>query len=208
MSLAHFSRVVFASALVLLAAAPQPASARANAPVVIGVVGVAAAAAAVFATSTDGVDGLPTNTVPLASFGVGAFDVIDSDQNDRAIDFRAEYRFGKPFWYVLKPLIALQMTSDGGGGAFAGVVADWLVDGRWVIAPSFAAGLWGHGDGKDLGSAIEFRSQLEVGYRFENDWRLTGAFSHISNADIGSRNPGVEIANVYLHIPADTLLPR
>ena len=203
-----FTKAVLAVALVGVAAMPAPARAEANAPVIIGLAAAATAAVAVAATSMDDNPALPTNTVPLASFGVGYFDATDNNQRDEAVDFRAEYRFGQPFWYVFKPLIALQATSDGSGGAFAGVVADWLVNDKWVIAPSLAAGLWGNGSGKDMGSLIQFRSQLELGYRFENDWRVTGAFSHISNADLGSDNPGVEIANVYLHIPADTLLPR
>lgn len=206
--MSHTAKAVLAAALISAVAAPVPARAELNAPVVIGLAAVATSAFAVAATSLDDAPGLPTNTVPLTSFGVGAFDVMDSSKRDTAVDFRFEYRFGQPFWYVLKPLIALQGTSDGGGGAFAGIVADWLVDDHWVIAPSFAAGFWGQGGGKDLGYALEFRSQLELGYRFDNDWRLTGAFSHISNADLGSDNPGVEIANVYLHIPADKLLPR
>ena len=199
-------KAVLAAALVSVVAAP--ARADMNAPVVIGIAVAATSALAIAGASMDGVDGLPTSTVPLASFGVGAYDVLESSERDSAADFRFEYRFGQPFWYVLKPLIALQATSDGSGGAFAGIVADWVIDNRWVIAPSFAAGLWGHGGGKDLGYALEFRSQLELGSRFENDWRVTGAFSHISNADLGDENPGVEIANIYLHIPADKLLPR
>lgn len=204
----RISKAVLATALVALAVLPQPAQAKANAPVVIGVVAAAAAATAVYATSTDGVDGLPTNTVPLVSLGVGSFDVIDNNQRDTAVDLRFEYRFGNPFWYVFKPLIALQATTDGAGGAFVGVVGDWLINNHWVLAPSFAAGLWGNGSGKDLGYGLEFRSQIETGYRFDNDWRLTAAFSHISNADLGSDNPGVEIGTVYLHIPADKVLPR
>lgn len=199
---------LLATSGVFCALAPAPAQAKANAPAVIGFVAAAAAVAGVVATEMDGADTLPTTTVPLASLGVGALDVLDSTHRDRAIDFRAEYRFGEPLLYVFKPLLALQATSDGSGGVFAGVVADWVVDNHWVLAPSFAAGLWGSGNGKDLGAPIEFRSQIELGYRFDNDWRITGAFSHISNADLGDDNPGVEIANIYLHIPADTLLPR
>lgn len=201
-------KAAFASALIALAVVPAPAKADINAPVVIGITAAAASAIAIAATSMDDSDGLPTSTVPLAGFGVGAYDVIENSQQDRAVDFRFEYRFGQPFWYVLKPLIALQATSDGSAGAFGGIVADWLVNDHWVIAPSFAAGVWADGGGKDLGYPLQFRSQLEVGYRFDNDWRLTGAFSHISNADLGSENPGVEIANIYLHIPADKILPR
>lgn len=205
--MSRFVKTVFATACVALAALPAPSRADVNAPVVIGITAAAASVLAIYATETDN-SPLSTNTVPLAGFGVGGFDVLDSDERNPAVDFRFEYRFGQPLWYVFKPLIALQGTSDGSGGAFAGVVADWIIDDHWVIAPSFAAGFWGRGNGKDLGYGLEFRSQIEMGYRFDNDWRLTGAFSHISNADLGSSNPGVEIANVYLHIPADKILPR
>lgn len=208
MTARRITGIAFASVLALLTALPQPASARTNAPVLIGIAAAVTGAAAVAATTMTDSGVLPTSTVPLASLGVGAFDVVDNNEHNPAVDFRFEYRFGQPFWYVFKPLIALQATSDLGGGAFAGVVADWLVNDHWVIAPSFAAGLWGHGNGKDLGYAVEFRSQLELGYRFDNDWRLTGAFSHMSNANLGSDNPGTEMATVYLHIPADKLLPR
>ncbi len=205
--MSKFAKAAVATALIAFAAVPAPAKADVNAPVVIGITAAAASALAIYATETDN-SPLSTNTVPLAGFGVGGFDVLESDDQDSAVDFRFEYRFGEPMWYVFKPLIALQATSDGSGGAFAGVVADWLINDHWVIAPSFAAGFWGHGNGKDLGYGLEFRSQIEMGYRFDNDWRLTGAFSHISNADLGSSNPGVEIANIYLHIPADSILPR
>lgn len=149
-----------------------------------------------------------TTTTPLMSFGVGAFDMFDNVEQDQAMDFRAEYRFGEPLWYVVKPFIGLELTSDWGGGAFAGVVADWVIADHWMIAPSFAVGLWGEGGGKDMGFPLEFRSQLEAGYRFDNDWRVTAAISHISNAEIGDENPGSEIGTVYLHVPADLVLPR
>ncbi|MBO6784517.1 MAG: acyloxyacyl hydrolase, partial [Alphaproteobacteria bacterium] len=57
------------------------------------------------------------------------------------------------------------------------------------------------GNGKDLGHTIEFRSQLEIGYRFDDRSRLSFAVSHISNASLGDSNPGTEIATIYYHIP-------
>jgi hypothetical protein len=172
------------------------------------VVAALAVVGLLFPFSAKAADSLPANTVPLVSFSVGKFDQFENSEQDPAADFRFEYRFGQPFWYVLKPLLGVEATSDGGAGVFAGIVADWLFRDHIVFAPSFSVGLWGHGDGKDLGSAVEFRSQLEAGYRFDNDWRLTGALSHISNADLGDTNPGVEIVSMYLHVPAATLLPR
>jgi len=174
-------------------------------PVVIAA--AAAIAVAVPASHTNS-NGLSTDTTPLLSFGVGGFDVRNNAERDIATDMRVEYRFGEPLYYVFKPLIALEANSDGSGGAFAGIAADWMIQDRFTVTPSFAAGLWSSGSGKDLGSAIEFRSQIELGYRFENSWRVSGAFAHISNGGLADRNPGVETATVYLHVPADTLLPR
>ena len=77
---------------------------------------------------------------------------------------------------------------------------------RVVLTPSFGAGLYAEGSGKDLGHAVEFRSQIELSYRFDNRSRLGVAFSHISNASIADDNPGVEILNVYYSLPLDGLL--
>ena len=52
--------------------------------------------------------------------------------------------------------------------------------------------IYGEGDGKDLGHAIEFRSGIEVAYRFDDYSRLGLSFTHISNAGLDERNPGVE----------------
>ncbi len=153
-------------------------------------------------------DMLPTTTVPLINFGVGRFDVIDNAEQNTATDFRAEYRFGNPLFYVVKPQLGIEVTSDGAAGVFGTLVADWVIADHYVIAPSFSAGLWSDGDGKDLGHTIEFRSQLEAGYRFDNDMRITAAFSHISNGDLGDDNPGVELGTLYFSVPSDLILPR
>ncbi len=153
-------------------------------------------------------DMLPTGTVPLVSFGVGKFDVFDNVERDTAADFRFEYRFADPLLYVIKPLVGVEATSDGGAGVLGGIVADWVLDQHWVVAPSFSVVAWAHGGGKDMGSVLEFRSQIEAGYRFDNDWRLTASLSHMSNADISDTNPGVEVGAVYLHVPADTIFPH
>jgi hypothetical protein len=55
------------------------------------------------------------------------------------------------------------------------------------------------------GSVVEFRSQLEVGYRFENEMRVSVAYSHISNANLSETNPGVDIISAYLHVPVNLL---
>jgi hypothetical protein len=52
------------------------------------------------------------------------------------------------------------------------------------------------GDGRDLGYPLEFRSQLEIGHRFRGGPRIALAFSHLSNAGLGSHNPGQESVTI------------
>lgn len=141
---------------------------------------------------------------PLISLGVGAYDVFQQD--DLAADFRLEYRHNKGLW-IFRPWVGAEVTSD---GAFYGVVgfhSDFHLGDRVVLSPSFGVGAYYEGAGLDLGSVVEFRSQLEIAYRSNNQSRLGVALSHISNAGIGDRNPGTEIATLYYSMPIGTILP-
>ncbi len=134
--------------------------------------------------------------------GLGYYDV--NKQDDSAADFRLEYRHGEKLW-IFKPWIGVEVTSDGAVYGAAGILIDVFFGTRVVLTPSFGAGLYANGGGKDLGHAIEFRSQIEIAYRFDDRSRLGVAFSHISNASIVDENPGVEILNIYYSLPLDGL---
>ncbi len=138
----------------------------------------------------------------FVSFGAGYYDI--NKQDNTAADFRLEYRHGEKFW-IFKPWIGVEGTSDGAVYGAAGVLVDIFFGTRVVVTPSFGAGYYEDGSGKDLGHEIEFRSQIEIAYRFDDRSRLGLAFSHISNASIGDENPGVEVLNVYYSLPLDGL---
>ncbi|QJE72336.1 acyloxyacyl hydrolase [Aerophototrophica crusticola] len=147
----------------------------------------------------------------LVSFGAGKFDTSDNDPKNSATDFRLEYRFGDDTDLIdfgsgiaLRPWVGVELTTDGMKYALGGLLLDIPI-GPLVITPSFGAGAFYRGAGKDLGSWVEFRSTIEVGYRFDNGMRISAAYGHISNAGITDDNPGAEIGTVYLHIPADLL---
>ncbi len=55
---------------------------------------------------------------------------------------------------------------------------------------------------------MEFRSQIEFAYRFDDRSRLGVAVSHMSNASLGESNPGTESAMLYYSLPFDTLFGR
>ncbi len=139
----------------------------------------------------------------FVSLGLGYYDI--NRQSDEAVDFRLEYRHGEKLW-IFKPWVGIEGTSDGALYAAAGILVDVFFGRRVVVTGSFGAGYYEEGDGKDLGNELEFRSQIEIAYRFDDRSRLGLAFSHISNASIADINPGVEILNLYYSIPLTRLL--
>ena len=118
----------------------------------------------------------------------GGFDVND---DDTAGEFRIEYRSDRKYLF-LKPMIGLMLNTDGGVYGYGGINLDVFLGRRWVVMPNFAIGGYRRGSSKDLGSIIEFRSGLEIAYRFDDRSRLGVAISHISNASISDNNPGTE----------------
>lgn len=139
----------------------------------------------------------------FVTIGGGIFDATQQDET--AADFRLEYRH-KKVW-LFKPWAGVEATSDGAVYGVAGILVDLFFGRRIVVTPSFGAGLYHDGGGKDLGFPVEFRSQLEVAYRFNDRSRLGVAISHISNASLGDDNPGTEIINVYYSIPFEKVFP-
>jgi len=138
----------------------------------------------------------------LLALGLGYYDVNLRD--DEAADFRVEYRSDLALW-VIKPWAGLEVTSDGAVYGLGGLLADIALGPSVRLTPSFGAGLYHDGGGKDLGHTVEFRSQIELAYRFEGGWNLGLAFGHISNASLGKDNPGTEILTLYTMIPLDAL---
>ncbi len=129
---------------------------------------------------------------------VGAFDLVQD--HDQAAEFRAEYRSDKKIW-IVKPFIGVMGTTDSTFYGYGGFLTDIFFGRRWVLTPSLAAGYYDKGNGLDLGHELEFRSSIELSYRFDNRTRLGLSFYHLSNASIGSINPGTEVLSIVYSIP-------
>ena len=61
---------------------------------------------------------------------------------------------------------------------------------------SSATGVYSNGDGKDLGNAIQFKSEVNLFYSLSEKTRIGIGSHHISNAGLNSVNPGTN--NYYL----------
>ena len=72
---------------------------------------------------------------------------------------------------------------------------------KWNLTPSFGLGYYDDGDGKKLGNKLEFRTTLEISYQLINNDRIGISLGHISNANIGNKNPGVEIISLSYQKP-------
>ena len=136
------------------------------------------------------------------SLGTGATGVIA----DRALgaSFNMEYR-GNTEFSKLRPGFGGIATSDASLYGYFGLLMDIYFGRRWVLTPNTAVGAYADGDGENLGHVIEFRSGFELAYRFDDRSRLGIAVHHLSNASIGSNNPGTETAVINYSMPLNSL---
>ena len=143
-------------------------------------------------------------------FGFGIYDVkFDGTSSNYATDFRFERRFDNSLinigpeednFFYLKPFAGIEVTTDSAFYILGGIYLDDNIgeliygqESKWVFTPGFAIGYYDDGDGKKLGNDVEFRTTFELSYQLKNLDRIGISFGHISNANIGNKNPGVEI---------------
>ena len=125
----------------------------------------------------------------------GTFDVLDKEGDDQTTLFGLEHKnpnlFRDTFLGKFKPITGAFMTGDSSLYFYTGVEGQYGI-GPLKILPSFAPGYYEKGDGKDLGSVLEFKSEIKVGLDIFENSKLSYSYSHISNNDWGTSNPGVD----------------
>ncbi len=151
-------------------------------------------------------------------FGLGIYDIkFDGSENNQAMDFRYEYRSDNSLldigpkednFFFLKPFIGVEFTSDSASYFLTGIYFEdnlgELFEGdksKFFFTPSFGAGIYDDGSGNKLGNDLQFRTSFEVSYELKNKNRIGISFSHISNANLGDKNPGVEILSFSYQVP-------
>ena len=131
--------------------------------------------------------------------GLGGFDVND---NETASQLEFQAKFQKRIW-LFKPQVGAFFTTKSGFYAYGGGSMDWFFGRRYVVSPSFGAGWYQKGDGKELGGVLQFRSAIEIAYRLRSRGRVGLQVGHLSNASIFEDNPGTEFAILNYSIPTD-----
>ena len=127
------------------------------------------------------------------SFYAGTFDVIDKEGDDEATMYGFEHNnpvlFRDTFVGKFSPITGGFFTDKSSIYLYTGVQAEYEL-GPLNIVPSFAPGYYESGDGKDLGMAIEFKSEIKLSFDILKDSKIGYSYSHISNNDWGTINPG------------------
>jgi hypothetical protein len=97
----------------------------------------------------------------------------------------------------IRPLAGFFIATEGNCYFFAGCGIDAFLGKKVVLTPSFAPGVYYHGNGKHLGFPIDFRSAIELSYISVKQSRWGLQFSHISNAGMLWKNPGANSLILY-----------
>ena len=95
----------------------------------------------------------------------GMFDFSDQKQRAVLVGFQHqnEELYRETFLGTLSPITGGFVTENQALYAYTGI--EWNFDlGPINFTPSFAPGLYGEGDGKDLGHILEFKSELQASW--------------------------------------------
>ena len=152
-------------------------------------------------------------------YGIGVYDIkFDGSEDKSTSDFRYERRFDKSIFdigpkednfFFLKPFIGIEYTGDDAFYLLSGIYLEdelgQLLTGesgkKLYFSPSFGVGFYNNGSGKNLGNDLQFRTTLEFNYKLKNNNRIGISLGHISNANLGDKNPGAEIISLNYQVP-------
>ena len=124
------------------------------------------------------------------------FDFSDAGKKSTLIGFQHQNKDlnRDTFLGNFSPITGALVTTDSAAYVYTGVQAEYKL-GKINFMPSFTPGLYSKGNGKDLGHVIEFKSELQISLDIFSNSQLGFSYNHLSNASLGTKNPG---ANSYM----------
>ena len=128
-------------------------------------------------------------------FYTGMFDF--SDEGARSQIFGLQHSdsnlYRDTFVGEVSPITGAMITADNAIYLYSGIETNYSL-GLMKITPSFTPGYYNQGDGKDLGHALEFKSEVQISFDLGSSTNFGMSYNHVSNASLGDKNPG---ANSY-----------
>ena len=126
----------------------------------------------------------------------GMFDFSDDGKRSTLIGFQHqdENLYRNTFLGNLSPITGAMFTADNATYIYTGIQAQYKL-GSFNLTPSFSPGYYNQGNGKDLGHALEFKSEIQLSLDLPKESQFGFSYNHLSNASLGDKNPG---ANSYM----------
>ena len=131
------------------------------------------------------------------NFYTGNFDFSDDKQKAMLIGFQHqnENLERNTFLGNVSPITGGFVTENSAAYVYTGIEWNYTMGDKIKFTPSFTPGIYHEGDGKDLGHALEFKTEVQLSYSISESTNLGMSYNHISNASLGDKNPG---ANSYM----------
>ena len=128
---------------------------------------------------------------------VGNFDFSDHKQKAILVGFQHqnENLERDTFLGNISPITGGFLTENSAAYIYTGVEWNYAIGDKLKFTPSFAPGIYHEGNGKDLGHALEFKTEVQASYSVSESTSIGMSYNHISNASLGNKNPG---ANSYM----------
>ena len=136
------------------------------------------------------------NSGQQLNFYTGNFDFSKEKQKATLVGFQHqnENLNRDTFLGNVSPITGGFITENSAAYVYSGI--EWNIDmSGLTLTPSFAPGYYHQGDGKDLGHALEFKSEVQLSYAATDKSSFGVSYNHVSNASLGDKNPG---ANSYM----------
>ena len=127
----------------------------------------------------------------------GMFDFSDTGKKSTLIGFQHqnENLERNTFLGNVSPITGGFVTENSAAYVYTGIEWNYTMGDKIKFTPSFTPGIYHEGDGKDLGHALEFKTEVQLSYSISESTNLGMSYNHISNASLGDKNPG---ANSYM----------
>ena len=131
------------------------------------------------------------------NFYTGNFDFSDNKQKAILVGFQHQNENLERVTFLgnASPITGGFITENSAAYIYTGVEWNYKISEKLKFTPSFAPGIYHEGNGKDLGHALEFKTEIQASYSLSKSTSLGVSYNHISNASLGDKNPG---ANSYM----------
>ena len=148
-----------------------------------------------FLTPTKGEDLSIVETKHDYNVFFGTFDTIDKEGDDQTNLIGLEHKninlYRDTILGKFSPISGAFISGKNSIYLYTGIQAKYEI-GPLSLIPSFTPGYYEKGNGKDLGSELEFKSEIRLDINIFKDSKIGYSYNHISNNDWGNINPGID----------------